>query len=193
MKIALIPCGVSEWRQKGRLLGRVELPLTPEGEAQCTAWGEELRPAALKRIFYAPDELSRATAQCIGRILNLPTKTLDDLEEVDLGLWTGLTEAELKQRYAKAHRQLLESPLNVAPPEGENFSDAAARLRACLKRRIKPNGKTALGLVMRPFAFAMARCVLEGVEPARLWEASQHQDQPVVIDSAGVPALTASV
>lgn len=188
MKVALIPCGVTDWRQKGRLLGRVELELSPDGEAQCNTWGEALRPAMLSKLFHAPDELSKVTAERIGRRLNLPAKALDDLVEVDLGLWTGLTESELKKRYAKAHRQLVDAPLNVSPPDGESFSDAARRLRACLKKRIRPNGKAGIGLVMRPLAFALVRSVLEGAASGDVWEASQSKDEPVVMDCVGVPA-----
>ena len=187
MKVALIPCGPTEWREKGRLLGRVELELAPDGEVQCAQWGEQLRPLMLSRIFHAPDELSKATAQHIGRRLKIPTKTLDALVEVDLGLWAGLTEEELKKRYAKAHRQLVDSPLNVSPPQGEGFSDAADRVRTCLKKRVKPNGPAAIGLVMRPFAFAMARSLLEGAASAGIWETSQCADRPLVMDCVGVP------
>lgn len=192
MKVALIPCGPTDWRQKGRLLGRVELELAPDGEVQCTQWGEQLRPLMLSRIFHAPDELSKATAQHIGRRLNIPTKALNALVEVDLGLWAGLTEEELKKRYAKAHRQLVESPLNVSPPQGEDFSDAADRVRACLKKRIKPNGPAAIGLVMRPLTYAMARYVLEGAASAEIWETSQCADGPLVMDCVGVPAPTSN-
>lgn len=188
MKVALIPCGVSDWRQEGRLLGRVELELAPDGERQCAAWGEQLRPAMLSRIFHAPDGLSKATAQNIGRRLNIPTKALNALVEVDLGLWTGLTEDQLKKRYAKAHRQLVDAPLTVSPPKGEGFSDAADRLRACLKKRIKPNGKAGIGLVMRPLTFAMARYVLEGAAAASIWELSQRQTELLVMECNGVPA-----
>ena len=31
MIIALIPSGATEWREEGRLLGRVDLPMTPAG------------------------------------------------------------------------------------------------------------------------------------------------------------------
>ena len=193
MKVALIPCGITDWRQQGRLLGRAELEPTAGVESQLTAWGEELRPANLDRIFHAPDGLSKATAQHIARQLNIPAKALSALVEVDLGLWAGLTEEELKKRYAKAHRQLVDSPLNVSPPNGEDFSNAANRLRACLKKRIKPNGKEAIGLVMRPFTFAMARYVLEGGESVRIWETSQGEAEPVVMECAGVPEPVASV
>jgi broad specificity phosphatase PhoE len=193
MKVALIPCGASEWRQQGRLLGRVELESAPDAKAQCAAWSERLRPAMLHRIFYAPDELSKATAQAIARELNVPAKPLDALVEVDLGLWAGLTEEELKTRFAKAHRQLVDSPLKVSPPDGEDFADAVGRVRSGLKKRIKPNGKQAIGLVMRPLVFAMARYVLEGSEPVKIWETSQSNTDPVVLDCAGVPQSVAAV
>jgi broad specificity phosphatase PhoE len=192
MKVALIPCGPTEWREKGRLLGRVELTPTAAVEGQCAAWGEQLRDVVRSKIFHAPDELSRATAQLIGRRLNVPTKALDDLVEVDLGLWAGLTEEQLKQRYAKAHRQLTESPLNVSPPEGEDFSAAAGRVRACLKKRLKPNGSNGIGLVMRPLTFAMARSVLEGAASTKIWETSQQADAVVIVDCEGVPAPVAA-
>ncbi|MFQ5807808.1 MAG: histidine phosphatase family protein [Phycisphaerae bacterium] len=193
MKVALIPCGVTDWRQKGRLLSRVELELTPVGETQCAQWGEQLRPLMLSKIFHAPDELSKATALHIGRRLNIPTKALGALIEVDLGLWAGLTEDQLKKRYAKAHRQLVDSPLSVSPPQGEGFSEAAHRVRTCLKKRIKPDGPTGIGLVMRPLTFAMARYVLEGAASAKIWETSQRADGPVVMDcvSVTVPAADA--
>jgi broad specificity phosphatase PhoE len=194
MKVALIPCGTSDWRQKGRLLGRVELEPAADVKAQCTAWSAQLRSAAtLHRIFYAPDGLSKATAQAIARELNIPAKPLEALVEVDLGLWAGLTEDELKTRFSKAHRQLVDSPLNVRPPNGEDFSNAAGRVRAGLKKRIKPNGKQAIGLVMRPLAFAMARCALEGSEPVKIWEISQSDTDPLVIDCDGVPEPVAGV
>lgn len=193
MKVALIPCGVTDWSQQGRLLGRAELEPAPGAESQFTAWGEKLRLAKLDRIFHAPDGLSKATAQYFGRQLNIPAKSLGALVEVDLGLWAGLTEEELKKRYAKAHRQLIDSPLNVSPPNGEDFSNAANRLRACLKKRIKPNGRDSIGLVMRPLTFAMARYVLEGGESVRIWEASQSEAEPVVMECIGVPEPVASV
>jgi len=193
MKVALIPCAVTDWRQQGRLLGRAELEPAPGAESQFAAWSDKLRPAQLARILHAPDGLSKATAQSIARQLNIPAKALSALVEVDLGLWAGLTEEELKKRYAKAHRQLVDSPLNVSPPNGEDFSNAANRLRACLRKRIKPNGKEAIGLVMRPLTFAMARYLLEGGESVRIWETSQSEAEPVVMECTGVPEPVASV
>ncbi|MBU0640418.1 MAG: histidine phosphatase family protein [Planctomycetes bacterium] len=182
MKVALIPCGVTEWRADDRLLGRIELSLGADGQQRCQEWVKMLRPLGLGRIFHSPDELATATATLIGRSLGVPTKPLEQLTEVDVGLWSGLTEEQLKARYASAHRELCEDPLNVSPPGGESLSAAASRVHSCLKKRVKPNGKTALGLVMRPFSFAMARCALGETEAAKVWERAQASSEPVVID-----------
>jgi len=188
MKVALIPCAPSEWRAQGRLLGRVELAPVPEAGQRCAQWVEQLRPAMLTRIFHAPDELSRTAAERVGRGLGIPIRLVEELAEVDVGLWAGLTEEDLEVRFAKAHRQLADSPLNVSPPEGEAFAAAVVRLRSCLKRRIKPNGKAPLGLVTRPLALAMARYILTaGSGPGSIWETSQRADEPEVLEVSGVP------
>ena len=182
MKIALIPCGATEWDDEGRLLGRVELQLTPEGEQRCAAWAAGLRALGLERILHAPDELATHTAAALARELSIPTKALDDLVEVDLGLWTGLTEAQLKQRFASAHRELRESPLNVNPPGGESLCAAADRLLACVRKQIRRNGKKTIGVVLRPFGFALAKCALGGSAATELWETARHATEPVILE-----------
>ena len=188
MKVILIPCGPTEWRDEGRLLGRVELSLTAQGEQRCDQWRAALAAQSMRKIFHSPDDLASRTAGLIGNPLGIPTKPLDDLCEIDVGLWAGLTEREMKTRYASAHRELCEAPLNVRPPRGEKLSDAVARLQSCLKKRVKPNGKTTIGLVLRPFSFAVARCALQGESFSSVWESAGSVSEPVVVECGGVPA-----
>jgi broad specificity phosphatase PhoE len=192
MKVALIPCGTTEWHAEDRLLGRVELPLTAADEQQCLQWVERLRPLGLTRILHAPDELATQTAALLARPLSVPTKAVEDLAEVDVGLWTGLTETQIKARFASAHRELRESPLNVNPPGGESLRAAAERLTACIGKQLKRNGKKLLGVVLRPFSFALAKAVLEGSEPTDLWEAARSATEPVVIDCSVKPGPQAT-
>lgn len=179
MKIALIPCAPTEWRSEGRLLGRTELSAAPGAESRCVTWAETLRPLALARILHSPDELAKRTARLIGRVLHVPTRSVEDLSEVDFALWAGLTDDELRTRFASAYRQLEESPLAVTPPGGENLGAAAARLQACLKRKLRA-GEAAVGLVLRPVVLALARYVLEDHDESRIWSAA-HSDDPVIV------------
>jgi broad specificity phosphatase PhoE len=183
MKVALIPCGTTEWDDEGRLLGRIELPLTSAGHARVARWAAGLKAGGLKRILHAPDELATQTATILARQLAAPTKALDELAEVDLGLWTGLTESELKTRFGSAHRELREAPLNVIPPGGESLRVAADRLLSGIRKQLKKNGPGVVGVVLRPFSLALVRAGLSGSEPTDLWEATRGAGDPVVIES----------
>lgn len=181
MKLALIPCCPTEWHDEGRLLGRVDLPATPEGEQRLAAWVALLRPLALAKLLHSPDELATRTAKLLGKALGVPTRAVDDLAEVDIGLWAGLTDEQLQTRFETVYRQLNEAPLTVVAPEGECLGDAAERLRGCLSKKLRKNGTTALGVVMRPVALALMLRELDRVEDAAVWEARQRCE-PVVLD-----------
>lgn len=192
MRIVLIPCASTEWREEGRLLGRVELRPTPAGEEHCAGWVEALTNLGLEQILHAPDELATRTANLLGRQLLVPTKAADALAEVDVGLWAGLTDEQVRSRFSSAHRELCESPLNVSPPGGERLGAADARLKAFLKKQNKRNGGAVLGLVLRPVTFAMARCALEGREPSTVWEEAQEMHEPIAIEFREEPARAKS-
>lgn len=193
MKIALIPCGVCEWREQGRLLGRVALQLSAGAEVRCVQWSQRLAETSLSTIYHAPDELCKKTAQMIARRLGATTKSVEALAEVDVGLWAGLTEAQLKARFETAHRELCDAPLNVQPPDGETFSVAAERIERSVRARIrnrKKNGRD-IGFVLRPLSLAMARRALEGAESSAIWNGIRADDAPVLIDESKLPALAA--
>lgn len=182
MKIALIPCAASEWREEGRLLGRVEVAPTPQGERDAAVWAESLRPLGLVTILHAGDELSTRTAKIVAKALGIKTRKVSSLAEVDVGLWAGLTEDDLQKRYATAYRELCESPLNVNPPNGETIADAEKRLTTELQKLLKKNGVPAIALVERPLALALTRRSIEGGEEATIWENARDVDAPVVLE-----------
>ena len=148
MKIVLFPTAECEWRNKGRLLGRVELSPTDNGLAQGAGWAEQVAELGVKAIYHAPDELSQLTADAIGKPLDAARKSVDGLLEPDVGLWAGLTDEQLKSRFATAHRELEEAPLNIRPPEGEAFAKAFERLEAAIRKQIGRNGIPAIGFVL---------------------------------------------
>jgi broad specificity phosphatase PhoE len=187
MKIALIPCGKTEWHSEGRLLGRVELPLNEPGQSECSTWAQQLEALPIDRILHGPDELTKQTASCLARRLSVPIKAIEDLVEIDLGLWTGLTESQLKSRFPSAHRELREAPLNVHPPGGEELAAASKRLTACIQKQCKKNGTLAIGIVMRPLSLAMTRSVLEQRELTDVLEAARDCAAPLVLE-VPVPA-----
>lgn len=182
MKIVLIPCAPSEWREEGRLLGRVEVAPTPHGEREAAAWAETLRPLNLSTIHHAGDELSTKTAKIIAKILGIRTRKVSNLAEVDVGLWAGLTEDALQKRYATAYNELCESPLNVNPPNGEAIADAERRLSAELQKLLKKDAEPAIALVERPLALALTRRSIDNGEEAAIWENARRIQAPITLE-----------
>ncbi|MEP0847816.1 MAG: histidine phosphatase family protein [Phycisphaerae bacterium] len=182
MKLVLIPCAPTQWRRAGRLLGRAELPPSDDVDRALAETAERVRPHGVARILHAPDGLSTAAARRIARSLGVPARRMPALEEVDLGLWTGLTAEQLAQRFPSAQHELCESPLNVTPPDGEPLRSALNRLRAGVQRSVKRSSHPALALVTRPLALALIRTVLEGPEGGGVWQRLGDPDEPVALE-----------
>lgn len=185
MKVVLIPCCATEWRDEGRLLGRVEVSPSAEGERAAATWVDSLRPHNIELIYHSPDELATRTAKIVAKALGVKTKKLEELAEVDIGLWAGLTEDDLRKRYASAHHELTEAPLHVSPPDGEDLAAAEERLSTAVQRILKKNGKVAIALVERPLSLALTRRVLQRGDPARVWEGFKQITEPIVVETNG--------
>lgn len=182
MTIVLIHCGATEWQAEGRLLGRVELPPCDDATILAADWITRLRAMELAKLYHSSDELCTRTATWLSEQIGVPAKQVADLDEVDVGLWAGLTLAQLETRYETTYHELCESPLNVHPPDGESIGDAAERLIKFLKKqRKKP---AAIGLVLRPLMFALARCLLEHRAMSELVTLSTEFSEPITIENA---------
>lgn len=171
MKLLLIPCAATEWRAKRRLLGRADLPPAGDGPAYCREMAPQITEVP-SRLLHGPDELAAQSARWLARALKVSQRTSADLVEVDLGLWTGLTETELATRFVSACRQIDEDPFTVTPPGGENFAEAAQRLRVCVLRAARRANGRPLGLVLRPLSLGLMLRLLGRDEPLRelMWE-----------------------
>jgi broad specificity phosphatase PhoE len=90
--------GQSEWNALGRWQGQADPPLTDLGRRQAH---EAARSLGVVDGIWASD-LQRAaeTAAIIGDDMGVGPVVVDaDLRERDAGEWTGLTRAEIEQRY----------------------------------------------------------------------------------------------
>ncbi len=120
--LALIRHGVTAWNAEGRIQGRVDTPLSPEGVAELRA----LRPpASLDGAAWLTSPLRRArqTAALLGQ----PAMEDARLIETAWGAWEGLRrEATLGCEARLAARGF--GGLDLRPPSGESPRDVQMRL-----------------------------------------------------------------
>lgn len=160
--VYLIPAGSTRWSEEGRIQGTANLPLSAAGEAassvQAAQWNPPLSPAV---IYHPEDEASTQTAAIFADRFQARAKSTPGLHEVKMGLWEGLTLAELAERYAKAYTQWIANPALVDVPEGENVEDALLRIAACIGKSLKKANQP-VAFVLPTIAFNIAELYVLG-------------------------------
>ncbi len=111
----------------------MDSPLTAKGIQQAKALGEALTDKGIGVIYSSILGRALATAEHIGRRLNLSVRTEDRLRERNLGILQGLTIDEFKRQYSDEAYTLLSRDPDYFLPEGESFRQVHDRVAACLE------------------------------------------------------------
>lgn len=133
-RLILVRHGETAFTQQGRYSGRGDVPLSEQGEAQAMAAGGRVAGIARDVTAIVSSPLGRCvrTAEHISaEVGGVPVTIVDDLIEVDFGVWEGLTFAEVQDGWPQEMQAWLAST-GVAPPGGESFQAAAKRVRGAM-------------------------------------------------------------
>ena len=126
-----------------------------------TSWGCTLARIGPLSVHCGCEKASVDTAAILIDQAGGQTKATAELNEVDLGLWEGLTRAELQRRDPKVYKRWCEDPSAVRPPDGEEFAAVQDRIRETLARIIRKGNDAVGAVVLGPLAMTAARCILE--------------------------------
>jgi len=175
--LTLIGCGQTAWEAEGRVHGATDLPLSPTGQASITTIASAIMPKRLGAIYHSSDEASTDTAHIIAEAVGSKPKMIEDLSEPDLGLIEGLTEKDFAERFPRRHKQWLEDPLSLSPPEGEPLADARARIFEACSKILKRSKSDHPVIVLRPLGLGFMRCWLCDRSVTSLWDIVKARPQ----------------
>lgn len=163
INVLLVRAGATSWDEQHRLAGSADLPLCEQGRERVRAMAGELCGERLSSVYCGSDEASIATAEAVAAKLGGRVRAVKALSELSLGLWEGMTPAQLAEKNPRAYRQWSEDPANVNPPEGESFADAQERIVGEVVRLLERARSEDEGVcfVLRPLAMAILRLALE--------------------------------
>jgi len=127
-RLLLVRHGESTWNALSRWQGQADPPLSPFGERQAEDAATRLAELATITAVWASDLVrARRTAELIAGQLGIArVREEPRLRERDVGSWSGLTRAEIEERwpgYLAAHR---------SPPDFEGDDSLLERTRAGL-------------------------------------------------------------
>jgi broad specificity phosphatase PhoE len=100
--ILLARHGETDWNAEKRWQGHSDRPLTERGRAQAAALAERLDPTRLEVVYTSDLRRARQTGSVVAERQGVPVKTRQDLREVDVGSWAGLTRQEAAERFPEA-------------------------------------------------------------------------------------------
>ena len=149
LKILLIRPGTTEFDQQGRILGTLDVPLCTEGDNEVAEIIPQLSDQSIDAVYSSPSEAAAQTARRVSEELSIKHKTINQLSNVNHGLWQGLLVDEVKRKQPKVFRQWQEHPETVCPPEGEMLSVARNRVQVVLSKLLKKH-KTGIVAIVAP-------------------------------------------
>jgi broad specificity phosphatase PhoE len=164
-QVLLIRPGATIYDEQNRVQGVLDIPLSEEGRARVSRLADELAETpdavALTALYCGPGESVMRSAEIIGRALGLRPRRIDELRNLDHGLWQGLQVEEIKRRNTKLFRQWIEDPRTICPPQGETIEDALDRVKAAFKPLIRRHQDGELiGLVVGEPLARLVSCFL---------------------------------
>jgi alpha-ribazole phosphatase len=125
--IYLIRHGEIDKLSPRRFLGQTDLPLNDNGIRQVKSLHEQLRNISFSHVFSSPLQRAVQTATLVSGVSPESVHRIEDLKEINLGAWEGLSVDEVRTRFPGAYEQRGQDLEFFRPEKGESFADLADR------------------------------------------------------------------
>lgn len=140
-RVFLIRHGAIGGDAAARFVGRSDLAMNAEGEAQMRAIAERLAERiTLETIFASDLGRSRRAAELIAAGRSTPIRVRPALAEIDMGAWDGLLRRDVAAAQPEAYAERGRDMVHFRPPGGESFADVAERVLPVWRSIVEAEG-----------------------------------------------------
>ncbi len=163
-EILILRHGQTEWNRDHRMQGGLDSPLTEEGRNQALRMGAMLAGLVspdTHDLWSSPQGRALATAEPISAATGCPVVPIDDLREIHMGDWAGLSRAEIDARWPASdpHESFID--FYARAPRGEGFDALWDRVGRVLDALDRPTILVTHGFTSR---FLRTRALGYGLE-----------------------------
>lgn len=123
--------GETDWNAVGRWQGHADPPLNAVGRRQAAALAARLSTAGIDIVASSDLRRARETAAIVATTLGLPVVEDSELREIDVGSWSGLTRAQVAERFPEGFARWQAGEIGH---DGETRDQLAARIERALLR-----------------------------------------------------------
>ncbi|MBP3242623.1 MAG: histidine phosphatase family protein [Ruminococcus sp.] len=122
-RICLIRHGLTEANEKGIYIGSTDLPLSEKGANELLLKKDSMEYPYVDRVYTSPLRRCTGTADILYPYSD--TVVVDELRELNMGIFENKSYAELMQR--EDYKAWLKGGKDSRPPEGESLQEMTAR------------------------------------------------------------------
>jgi alpha-ribazole phosphatase len=114
--------------------GSIDIPLSQAGINKIRKAAAFMSAFSLDKIYTSTLSRSIESGRIIAEAQKMTFQMLPSFNEVNFGVWEGLSFEEIKQQYPREFSLWIEDPGTHPPPGGESFRSARKRSMAEVKR-----------------------------------------------------------
>ena len=111
-----------------RFIGQSDLEMSANGREQVKSLGNYLMASSIERVVSSPLLRCRQSADIIGSAVGCTPEVVNELSEIALGAWEGLTVADIQQQYPGEYEARGKDMTGYRPLDGESFADLLQRV-----------------------------------------------------------------
>jgi broad specificity phosphatase PhoE len=173
LRIILIRHGQTEWNRQERFRGWVDIDLDETGIRQAKAAAPRIVQWEVTAIYTSPLKRAMATAQIIANRLNLPVAPLEGINDMNFGIWQGLSVEKTKENYPELFNLWRYSPQRLQIPQGESLDDVRKRVVATIDDLTSRHQNETIALVTHRVVCKVLLCHLLGLDNSHFWQLAQ--------------------
>lgn len=167
--IYLVRAAQTSLSAEDRFVGRLDPSLDAEGLEQARAVAKSLARTGAGAVFTSPLRRSQETATVIAQAVGSALAVLDDLTDVDMGAWTGLTMAEASSSSPVEFDRFFQLPQAAEVPGGGWMWETQRRMLLTLGE-IGANAPGDVVVVTHELPIRLVLVKLRHLERTALWD-----------------------
>jgi broad specificity phosphatase PhoE len=119
--------GETEWNLAGREMGQLDSPLTARGLQQADALARRLTESGVECVYSSDLGRAQRTGEIIATLCRVELVIEPGLRERNMGIFQGMTVAEMEERYPVERRDYQTLGYDYAIPNGESARQRTER------------------------------------------------------------------
>ena len=180
IRLILMRHGETDYNLQNRYCGFSNPSLNNKGIWQSKRLADRLRDISVDKVYSSDLKRAYETAKIVFK--DNPVEKLEDLREMNFGLFEGLKHEEIINKHPKLYRSWIDNPEKVQIPNGEGLTDLSKRVNKCLSFIVSQNEDKTVALVTHSGPIRIVLCKALKLGLKMFWQIGQEIAALNIID-----------